>query len=293
MRSVVNIRTAVRWNTLTAPLLGTRREGSGIVIREDGLILTVDHLVLEAEEIWLTSQNGRVVRGEFLGHDPVTGLALLRTEAPLDLPALKLGDSMSAGIGDVGVLIDGTGNRSEVAIVARQEFAGDWEYLLDEALFVAPAAFACAGAALASANGALIGIGSVLMQQGKQSNAVIMVVPIDLAPPFLGDFARTGCVQAPARPWLGTVAVENESAVMIVSVIAGGPAAKAGLRPRDIVTDIRDKEVRSLADFYRNVWSSGPAGVEVPMRVLRDGLGVWLRVKSADHGTFLRKPASR
>lgn len=75
-----------------------------------------------------------------------------------------------------------------------------------------------------------------------------------------------------------------------MNVAPGGPAAEAGLRPGDIISEIRDAEVDGLADFYRQVWKSGPAGAEIPMRVLRDGREAWLRVKSADRGSFLKKP---
>jgi S1-C subfamily serine protease len=75
-----------------------------------------------------------------------------------------------------------------------------------------------------------------------------------------------------------------------MSVAEGGPAAQAGLRRGDVISEIRDGEVDSLADFYRKVWESGPAGAEIPMRILRDGREAWLRVKSADRNSFLRKP---
>lgn len=75
-----------------------------------------------------------------------------------------------------------------------------------------------------------------------------------------------------------------------MSVAEGGPAEQAGLRRGDIISDIRDSEVDGLADFYRKVWTSGPAGAEIPLRVVRDGRETWLRGKSADRASFLRKP---
>ena len=75
-----------------------------------------------------------------------------------------------------------------------------------------------------------------------------------------------------------------------MSVADDSPADRGGLKPGDIISDVRDGEVDGLADFYRKVWQSGPAGVDVPLRVVRDGRETWLRIKSADRGSFLRKP---
>ena len=98
-----------------------------------------------------------------------------------------------------------------------------------------------------------------------------------------------GQVAKPPRPWLGAFSAENNGAVVVMSVAAGGPAAKAGLRQGDIISDVRDGEVDGLADFYRKLWQN-PAGAEIPLRVVRDGRDTWLRVKSADRNSFLKKP---
>jgi S1-C subfamily serine protease len=76
----------------------------------------------------------------------------------------------------------------------------------------------------------------------------------------------------------------------VMSVADGGPAEKAGIRRGDVISDVRDAEVDSLADFYRKVWTIGEAGAEVPMRIVRDGRDSWLRVKSADRNSFLKRP---
>jgi S1-C subfamily serine protease len=83
---------------------------------------------------------------------------------------------------------------------------------------------------------------------------------------------------------------ESNGKVVVMSVAGGGPAAQAGLRQGDIIAEVRDGEVEGLADFYRKLWKIGPPGAEIPIRVVRDGREAWLRVKSADRGSFLRKP---
>lgn len=292
LNSVVAVRATVPDDAFTASALGTRREGSGVVIRDDGLVLTIGYLITEAEDVWLTTTDGRVVAAHALAYDQETGFGLVQALAPLGLPAVPLGRSSTAEIGNDVVLADGTGQSLRATIVAKQEFAGYWEYLLDEAIFVAPAHPSWGGAALFDAEARLLGVGSLRLQMasGKGVVDINMVVPIDLLPPILDDLITRGQVNKPPRPWLGAFAAENNGRVVVMSVAEGGPAAKAGLRPGDIISDIRDGEVSGLADLYRKVWSSGSAGADVPMRVVRDGREAWLRVKSADRGSFLKKP---
>jgi len=292
MRSIVAVRSTIPKEAFTAATLGTRREGSGVVIREDGLVLTIGYLITEAEEVWLTGADGRVVPAHPLAYDQETGFGLVQALGKLDLPALDFGDVDEAEIGDPVVLADGTGQFVRAEIVAKQEFAGYWEYLLDEAIFIAPAHPSWGGAALVGSDGKLLGIGSLRLEMARneETTDINMVVPINLLPPILDDLLTRGQVNKPPRPWLGAFSAETNGEVVVVSVADGCPAAKAGLRPGDIISDVRNEEVDGLADFYRKVWSSGPAGAEVPMRVVRDGRETWLRVKSADRGSFLRKP---
>ncbi|MGJ4857153.1 S1C family serine protease [Labrys sp. La1] len=292
MRSVVAVRARIPQDAFTAAALGTEREGSGVVIRDDGLVLTIGYLVTEADEVWLTTQEGRVVPAHVLTYDQTTGFGLLQALGQLGLPALGLGSSGKTAVGEEAVFVDGTGRHVEARIVAKQEFAGYWEYLLDEAIFIAPAHPAWGGAALVGEDGRLLGIGSLLLQmeRGGEDFDINMVVPIDLLPPILDDLLTRGQVDKPPRPWLGAFSAESNGKVVVASVAKGSPAAKAGLKAGDVISDIRNEEVQGLADFYRKVWSGGPAGVEVPMRVLRGGRESWLRVKSADRNAFLRKP---
>ena len=291
-RSVVTVRSSIPQDAFTAATLGTRREGSGVVIREDGLVLTIGYLITEAEEVWLTSNDGQSVAAHALAYDQETGFGLVQALGRLGLPALDFGDAAKARIGDPVVLADGIGQSVRASIVAKQEFAGYWEYLLEEAIFTAPAHPSWGGAALVDAAGKLLGIGSLRLQmsQNGETADINMVVPIDLLRPILDDLLTRGQVNKPPRPWLGAFAAESNGEVVVMSVADGGPAAQAGLKPGDVISDIRDGEVDGLADFYRKVWEIGPAGAEVPMRVVRAGRETWLRVKSADRSSFLRKP---
>jgi len=292
LRSIVALRSSIPEDAFTAGALGTQREGSGVVIRDSGLVLTIGYLITEAEEVWLTRHDGRVVPGHALAYDQETGFGLVQALGDLDLPALEFGNAAEAKVGDDVVLADGSGQYVEADIVARQEFAGYWEYLLDDAIFTAPAHPSWGGAALVSDDGKLLGIGSLRLQMSRGSEVadINMVVPIDLLPPILDDLVSRGRVDKPPRPWLGAFSAESNGEVIVMSVSEDGPAAKAGLRQGDVISDIRDGEVEGLGDFYRKLWASGPAGAEVPMRVVRDGRETWLRIKTADRSAFLKKP---
>jgi S1-C subfamily serine protease len=292
LKSVVGIRCSIPEDAFTASALGTRREGSGVVIRDDGLVLTIGYLITEAEEVWLTTQGGRVIPAHAFAYDQETGFGLVQALDHLNLPAVAFGDATAADTGDAVVLADGVGHVVQATIVARQEFAGYWEYLLDKAIFTAPAHPSWGGAALIGEDGKLLGIGSLHLHvaQGNATSEVNMIVPVDLLPPILDDLLSRGRVEKPPRPWLGAFSAEDNGKVVVMSVIDGGPAAKAGMRAGDVISDVQDGEVDDLADFYRKFWATGPAGSEVPIRVVRNGREAWLRVRSSDRNAFLKKP---
>lgn len=292
LASVVAVRASIPDNAFTADALGVRREGSGVVIRENGLILTIGYLITEADDVWITSRDGRKVPGHALAYDQESGFGLVQALAPLELPALEIGDSDNAAVGDPIVFADGEGQYVRGNIVAKQEFAGYWEYLLDEAIFITPAHPSWGGAAMVDAEGRLIGVGSLRLQMSKGGEIadINMVVPINLLAPILDDLLNSGEFKRQPRPWLGAFSAKTNGDVVVMSVTENGPAAKAGLKRGDVISEIRDGEVDGLADFYRKVWESGPPGAEIPMRVLRDGREAWLRVKSADRNDFLLKP---
>jgi S1-C subfamily serine protease len=294
LASVVSLRATVADDAFTAETLGTERAGSGVFIRE-GVVLTIGYLITEAEEIWLTLNDGRVVPAHPLAYDQVTGFGLVQALARLDVPALPMGRAAAAQPGSPVVMAAGGGREHALAsfIVGRQEFAGYWEYLLDEAIFTAPAHPLWGGAALIGPGGDLLGIGSLQVEQkaeGGQEAHLNMSVPIDLLPPILDDLLTTGRASRAARPWLGLFATELEGKVFAVGLSTRGPAQRADLRPGDMIVSVGPEKVMTLAEFYRAVWARGPAGAEVPLSVIRDGRAVELRITSADREKFLKAP---
>lgn len=294
LRSVVSLRAMVPDDAFTAETLGTERSGQGAVIREDGLVLTIGYLIAEAEEVWLTTSEGRAVPAHVQAYDHGSGFGLVQALRPLGVPSLPFGNSRRLAAGDA-VVIGGAGGRAHslaAQVLARQEFAGYWEYLIDDAVFTAPAHPNWGGTALLGGRGELLGIGSLQLPSRLSDGRILplnMSVPIDLLKPILDDLLRLGRVSAPPRPWLGLYATEDEDNRVVVIGLAGdGPASRAELRAGDVVRAVAGTPVASLAGFYRALWALGSAGVNVPFTMEREGDVFDVLVGSADRSLFLK-----
>jgi S1-C subfamily serine protease len=291
LSSVVGLHSIVPPDAFTADTLGVERAGNGVLI-EDGL--TVGYLITEAETVWLHLGDGHVMQGHALGLDQETGFGLVQALGKIDLPALEIGFSKSADVGE-RVVVGGAGGRTRSLagrIAARQEFAGYWEYVLDEAIFTYPAHPNWGGTALISGAGKLIGIGSLQLERarGGKNEHLNMVVPIDLLNPILDDLRKFGRVNRPVRPWLGVYSTEIEDKVVVVGIAPKGPAARAEIKTGDVVVAVNGDRISTLAAMYRKVWMLGQAGVEVPLTLYRDGVTFDVRVNSSDRAKFLKGP---
>jgi S1-C subfamily serine protease len=295
--SVVALKSRVPADAFSARTLGTEREGSGVVIRDDGLVLTIGYLVSESESIWITTAAGRVVPGHALAYDFETGFGLVQALGRLEAPAIPLGPATvpEAGVQTVLAAAATEDEQGAIAcsIVAKEPFAGYWEYLLEEAMFTAPAHPSWGGAALIGPEGKLLGIGSLVLQhrdkRGRRMD-LNMCVPVALLHPILDDLLRYGRVNKPARPWLGLYAADQEEGVIVASVASKGPAERAGLRAGDRILAIEGHEATDLAGLWRSLWSCGSAGVKVTLSAERDGRRFDLAVASADRASFLKAP---
>ena len=295
LKAVVALRVEVPEDAFTASILGTERMGNGVVINADGLVLTIGYLVTEAESVWLTNNSGATVAAHPLAYDFATGFGLVVPLGKLDAPVLPRGRATTAGVDD-DVLVVGHGGVAhtlKARVIAKREFAGYWEYLLDEALFTAPPHPEWSGAALLDDTGRLIGVGSLLVQEAVGDNTVQgnMFVPTDLLDPLLDDLLKRGRSTRQPRPWLGMYTTEIASHLVVNGLAKRGPADSAGVRLGDIVVDIAGERVTGLADFYRKFWSLGPPGTRVPLTLARDGAVTRIDIKSADRGDFLKKPS--
>ena len=291
--ALVAVAASVPEDASTAEALGTERLGNGVVIGTNGLVLTIGYLITEADDVTLITNDGRRIPAHVLGSDPVTGFGMVNALEPLNLPAAPLGDSRALQDGDP-IILAGAGGRAHALsgrLITRAPFAGYWEYLLDGALFTEPGHPHWSGAALFGPSGALMGVGSLQMNQVGADGRVGVInlcVPIELLPPIVEDLSRGRPAHAP-RPWLGLFCDESAGNVMVLDVTPGGPAAAADLRPADVIVGVSGRAVTDLADFYRKVWGLGAAGVTAPIRVMRDGQFIDLEVHTIDRASRLKR----
>ena len=294
LSAVLSLSARTPATAFTAETLGTERAGNAVLIREDGLVLTVGYLVTEADSIWLTTTDGTVVPGHVLGYDQATGFGLVQALGRLGVPHLPLGRAADAAVGEPVVVAGAGGRHRSVAaeIVARQEFAGYWEYVLDEALFTAPAHPHWGGTAVINAGGHLVGLGSLQLQSGDGRGArnINMAIPIDLLPPILDDVLTLGRPSGPARPWLGLYATEMDDQIVVMGLAGKGPAMQADVQVGDVVAEVAGERIDDLAGLFRRVWALGEAGVAVPLTLVRDGRRLERRVASSDRNRFLVAP---
>src|SRR5262245_42857517 len=288
--AVVHLKTFINPEGRSVATLGAEREGSGILIGDDGLILTIGYLMLEAHAAEVVTNDQRSLAAEVVGYDHETGFGLLKASAPLHARPIALGKSHDLKEHDP-VLVASFGGPDMLApafVVAKREFAGSWECLLEEAIFTAPPHPAWSGAALINREGKLVGVGSLIVGDAAGGTPGNMFVPIDRLPPIMADLLSEGRVQGPARPWLGLTTEEAGGKLLVGRVAPGGPAEKAGVQRGDVVVGVDGRPAQGLADFYRKVWALGAAGTVVPLDVLQNSEKRRFELKSIDRMDHLR-----
>ncbi len=292
VRAVVSIAADVPTDARTAGTLGQRRSGNGVVIDDDGLVLTIGYLMLEATSVMLETHDGRDVPAEPVAYDHGTGFGLLRALAPLRVEPISMGKSSDLGEGAYAIVVPpGGAGVNPVRVVGRRDFAGYWEYVLEDAIFTAPFTPGFAGAPLVDRQGKLVGIGSLAISEAAEEGTYMpgnMFVPIDTLKPVMADLLEHGRRSGPHKPWLGVFTDDSAGSVRVVSIAEGGPAAGAGLRAGDVVTAVAGEPVTSQTAFYRSVWSLGDVGVAVPLTVARAGETLDVTVTSGDRYKWLK-----
>lgn len=295
LTSIVEVTAEVPEDARTARFLGSKRQGSGIVIDGDGLVLTIGYLILEASSVEIGLADGRKLPARLIAYDHETGLGLLRATEPLGVAVLQLGDSDAATVRRQ-VLVAAHGGVSQASggyVMSRRAFAAGWEYMLEKAIFTAPPHPRFGGAALIDEDGKLIGVGSLMVPDAAGENIAMpgnMFVPVNVLKPILGDLLANGRSSRRPRPWLGLYSEELRGRLFVTRVPEGGPAHNAGLRPGDIVLGFDDTPVAGLKDYYRRLWSLGGAGIQVPLNVLRGVTPTRYVIKSIDRRDWFKTP---
>ena len=294
--AVVGVKVKAIANARSNESLGQEREGSGVILPRDGLVLTIGYLILEADSVEVTDSSGQTVPAAVVAYDHATGFGLVKPLAPLSEKPIRLGTAKGVSQLDRMMIVTG-GQEQQISIatvVSKRQFAGYWEYLIDDAIFTAPPRLDHSGAALIDKNGELVGIGSLFVMDALTPGEKLpgnMFVPVDLLAPVIDDLIRTGTQHDGRRPWLGVNSLEEDGRIKVMQVNDESPAAKAGIEAGDIILSVNGEKVTSLDRFYERVWQSGPAGVDVPMTLLH---GVDMRqvvVRSIDRQQYMRRKA--
>ena len=295
LSSIFALRSEVPEDAFTAQVLGTERAGNGVLISADGLILTIGYLIAEAESVWLLSNDGDASPAHVVAYDHHTGFGLVQALAKISSAPIEIGDSRTAESGDPVIMAGHGGMRHALSawIAAKREFAGYWEYLLDEAIFTSPPHPNWGGAALLDHDGKLLGIGSLFVQQVDEYESQTdgnMIVPIELLDPILDDLLKFGKSQIPQHPWLGAYTAESNGQLLVAGLAEDGPAESADVQVGDIILAVAGESVSDLASMLRKTWSLGGAGVEVPLTLLRNDQISNISISSSDRMLYMKTP---
>ncbi len=291
--AIVKLGIRVPRSARTADTLGAEREGTGVLIDDDGLILTIGYLLLEADSVLLVASDGRVMPATIVGFDHATGFGLVRARQPLGGTPLDIGDAASARELTTAMVAahPGAGGLSYVSIVSRRRFTGWWEYALDDAIFTAPARDNHSGAALINAQGQLVGIGSLWVGDAINGGAAFpgnMFVPTDTLTDIMPDLLTHGRRRDAVRPWLGVYSEEVRGHLLVTQVLRGAPADLGGLKRGDVILALDGKPIGSQSEFYEILWSGSKAGDEITLQIWRNKLVRELTVRSIDRMDYLR-----
>lgn len=289
--AVVGVQALAVDGAVSADTLGKVRSGSGVVISDDGLVLTIGYLILEAEQLQLVLDDGRILPARVVGYDQATGFGLVQSLVPLKLEPVPMGDTSQVQNDEPLMVVSGgeDGGISIARLLSRRPFAGYWEYHIDGALFTAPARADHSGAALFNAKGELLGVGSLLMANASDSGSPRMpgnmFVPVNLLKPILDELRARGSVERNKRAWMGVNCVEQDGAVRVVRVSSRSPAERAGVQPGDRIERIDGHEVAALATLWQRLWDGGAPEREVTLDIRRGAESRQLKMTTIDRST--------
>lgn len=292
-RAIFKVKTRAVPDARSEKTLGSEREGTGVLIAPDGLIVTIGYLIVEADDVQVIDHRGRLLPAQLVAYDHASGFGLLRSLVPVDGPPIELGASSAIGTSDPVMIAtsEGPGDAAFALVVSKRAFTGSWEYMLDDALWTSPPVANWSGAGLIDRHGRLVGIGSLIVRDATGDEPRLpgnLFVPIDTLRAILPDLVAEGHRKGPPRPWLGVAADEVQGRLVVSRVSPGSPADDAGIVAGDIVLGVGDEPVRTQADFYRKLWTGRSAGATIPLRVLQGADVRKLSVRSIDRVDYFK-----
>jgi len=293
--SVVSLTSQIPSDAFSAQTLGTNREGNAILINNDGLLLTIGYLVVDAMSITIKAHGGKPVNAELVGYNHESGLAIIHSLEKLPVEPIKIGSAEDLVENSSVIVAPYGGEHHSITaqVVSRREFSGSWEYLLDKAIFTIPVHPNWSGAALIGIDGKLLGIGSLLVNDAEKPLSSDcpgnMFVPIDLLQPIYDDLVSFGVVSGDHRPWLGMYTAETMQRLFVSGTIPNAPADTCGVEVGDLIMGINGRNVDNLSELYHLLWSIGPAGTELTLNLVRDGEDIDIVVKSGSRYSFMEE----
>lgn len=258
--------------------------GSGVIVSADGVVLTNNHVVENAENIRVTLSDGREFPGEVLGTDPASDLAVLKLRGKVgELTPVRIGDSDSLRLGEVVLAIGnpfGVGQTVTMGIVSAKGRADvgivDYEDFIQTDAAINPGN---SGGALVNMRGELVGINTAILSRSGGYQGIGFAIPSNMAGRVKDSIVKSGKV---SRGWLGVgiqdinadlasaLKLSDSRGVLISDVMDGGPAAKAGLKQGDVVRKIDGRVVNSTGAL-RNAIAAAGANQKIGIEIVRDG----------------------
>ena len=270
--------------------------GSGVIMSEQGFILTNHHVIQGADAIQVSLQDGRMVQAKLVGSDPDTDVAVLKIELK-KLPVITLGHSDNLRVGDVVLAIGnpfGVGQTVTMGIVSatgRNKLGiNTFENFIQTDAAINPGN---SGGALVDAEGNLVGINTAMFSRSGGYQGIGFAIPTSLAEDVMKEILQHG---RPVRGWLGVEAqaitpqiaraleLDDTQGVVVVGVVRGGPAHRAGMQPGDVIVAIDGKKITEAREALLAISNRKP-GSHVKLEVLRNGKSLTLEA------TAIERPA--
>lgn len=298
--AVVGVQVTAAQGARSAQTLGQQRSGSGVIIGADGLVVTIGYLILEADDVQITTVDKKTVPARVVAYDLATGFGLLRPVVPLrGITPVALGAASEIQTGEAlmastGASSDDDADVNMTQLVSKRPFSGYWEYHIDTALFTSPPMQNHSGAPLFNQKGELLGIGSLFVMDAMGQNVRLpgnMFVPMDLLKPIMAEMLQTGSSSLSKRPWLGLTSTEQAGRVQIVRVNKDGPAEEAGLKSGDVVLAVDDTKVANLETFYKKIWDRASPDAQIKLTVLQGADLKTITLKPVDRMSTMLRPA--
>ncbi|HYB42842.1 MAG TPA: S1C family serine protease [Candidatus Methylomirabilis sp.] len=287
--AVVHIHTEVPSAHPSTRMLGDERMGTGIVVSRDGLILTVNYVVMGGKSIEITFERGRSQRAEIVAQDFDVGLALLKVKRQgLPAPPIVHSDALARGT-PVFALASQGGRERRVAsgiVTYLGEFEAHWEYFLERSVVSSAPNPGYGGGALFNLLGQVAGLVSLNLSELARNS---LAIPMECYEQNREELLRYGrVVSRPQRAWLGVFAHPLEEGVMVAGVVPNGPGARSGVQEGDVIVALDSQEVPTRKDLYQSLWRHGP-GERIALEVLRDNELRVVHVTGGDRAEFYKQ----